>query len=196
MELSWERPDVINFSSERIALGPLREELAPLYTKWRNDFWVQRTFGSALRPVSLEMTVEYMRELAASPSSYPFIIYRHDTWQPIGSANLHNIDLLHQTAEFGIMIGERSQWNQGFGTETARLILFYGFRVLNLQVISLMVDGANPGGQRAYEKAGFKHAGRYREFVVVDNQRVDLIHMDCLAREFTDPPVVRWEAPE
>jgi RimJ/RimL family protein N-acetyltransferase len=193
--MTWKQPDAINLSSERIALGPLREDLAPIYHKWRNDLWVQRTFGSALRPVSLEMTVEHIRNLAESSTSYGFIIYRHDTWQPIGSANLHNIDLLHQTAEFGIMIGERSQWNQGFGTETARLMLFYGFRVLNLYSINLMVDGANPGGQRAYEKAGFKHAGRYREFVVVDNQRVDLIHMECLAREFTDPTVVFWGPP-
>ena len=83
--MTWERPDVINFSSERIALGPLREELAPLYTKWRNDFWVQRTFGSDLRPVTLEMTIEHMRNLAASSDSYAFMIYRHDTWEPIGS---------------------------------------------------------------------------------------------------------------
>jgi RimJ/RimL family protein N-acetyltransferase len=195
MEMTWERPNAISFSSERVALGPLREDLAWLYHRWRNDFWAQRTFGSELRPVSFEMTVEYLRELAASPTNYPFMIYRHDTWQPIGSANFHNIDLLHQTAEFGIIIGERSQWNQGYGTEVARLMLFYGFRVLNLQVINLSVDGANPGGQRAYEKAGFKHAGRLREFVVVDNERVDLINMDCLAREFTDPPVVHWGAP-
>ena len=42
---------------------------------------------------------------------------------------------------------------------------------------------------------GGKPAGRYREFVVVDNQRVDLIHMDCLAREFTDPDVIFWGPP-
>jgi RimJ/RimL family protein N-acetyltransferase len=195
VETTWEQPNAINLSGERIALGPLREDLAPLYNRWRNDLWVQRTFGSDMRPVSLEETVESTRNQATATDTYGFTIYRHDTWQPIGKTNFHNIDLFQQTAEFGLMIGERSQWNQGFGTETARLMLFYGFRVLNLQAINLSVDGANPGGQRAYEKAGFTHAGRYREFVVVDNQRVDLIHMDCLAREFTDPDVIFWGPP-
>lgn len=195
METTWEQPNAINLSGERVALGPLREDLAPIYNRWRNDLWTQRTFGSDLRPVSLEETVESTKSQATATDAYSFTVYRHDTWQPIGKTNFHHLDLFHQTAEFGIMIGERSQWNQGFGTETARLMLFYGFRVLNLQAINLTVDGANPGGQRAYEKAGFKHAGRYREFVVVDNQRVDLIHMDCLAREFSDPDVIYWGPP-
>ena len=52
----WDIPDVINLSSGRVALGPLREDLAPLYNRWRNDFWAQRTYGFPIRPVSLEMT--------------------------------------------------------------------------------------------------------------------------------------------
>lgn len=188
----WDPPNAVNLSSGRVALGPLREDLVPLYNKWRNDLYVQRTFGSELRPISLEMTIEDTRRQAASSSAYSFTIYRHDTWQPIGKTNLHNVDFFQQTAEFGVMIGERSQWNQGFATETARLMLFYGFRLLGLHAIQLSVDGANPGGQRAYEKAGFKLAGRYREAVLVDAKRYDLIQMDILAGEFVDPEEIVW----
>lgn len=192
-----ERPNAILLSSERVALGPMRSDLAPVYNRWRNDLVVQKTFGSPMHPVSLEQTMASIEGgWAASVSASPFTIYRHDTWQPIGITNLRDIDHAHGLAEFGIAIGERSLWNQGYGTETARLMLHYGFRILNLHVIYLTVDGANPRGRRAYEKAGFREAGRYREAVVVERERYDLIHMDCLAREFIEPEGVIWGPPE
>lgn len=191
----WEPPNAVNLSWGRISIGPLREDLVPLYNKWRNDFWAQRTYGNAVRPVSLEMTQEGVQERAQSSDAYSFTIYRRDTWQPIGQTNLQNIQFDQGSAEFGIGILERSLQGQGYGTEVTRLMLFYGFRVLGLHAIQLTVDGANPGGQRAYEKAGFKLAGRYREAVLVDAKRYDLIHMDILASEFVDPDEIVWGGP-
>jgi RimJ/RimL family protein N-acetyltransferase len=192
----WETPDVINLSSGRVALGPLREDLVPLYNRWRNDFWAQRTYGFPIRPVSLEMTLEDIQGYARSPDCHWFTIYKRDTWQPIGMTDLQNIQLDHRTAEFGIGILEPSLRGQGFGTEATKLMLFYGFRLLGLHSIFLTVDGANPGGQRAYEKAGFKLAGRYREAIMVDAQYYDLIHMDILASEFTAPDDIEWGTPD
>jgi RimJ/RimL family protein N-acetyltransferase len=192
----WEPPDVVNLSSGRIALGPLREDLAPVYNRWRNDFWAQRTYGNPIYPVSLEVTLENTQNQARSTDAYTFTIYRRDIWQPIGKTNLQNIQFDQGTAEFGIGILEPSFRGQGYGTEATRLMLFYGFRLLGLHAIQLTVDGANPGGQRAYEKAGFKLAGRYREAVLVDAKHYDLIHMDILASEFTDPDDIVWGMPE
>ena len=188
----WEPPNAVNLSSGRIALGPLRDDLVPLYNKWRNDFWSQRTYGNAVRPVSMEMSQESFQRQVESSDTYVFTIYRRDSWQPIGTTNLQNIQFDQGSAEFGIGILERSLQGQGYGTEATRLMLFYGFRVLGLHAIQLTVDGANPGGQRAYEKAGFKLAGRYREAVLVDAKRYDLIHMDILASEFVDPEEIVW----
>lgn len=192
----WEPPNAVNLSSGRIALGPLREDLVPLYNRWRNDFWAQRTYGNPVRPVSLETSQETFQRQVESTDANIFTIYRRETWQPIGMTNLQNIQFDQGSAEFGIGILEPSFRSKGYGTETIRLMLFYGFRVLALHAIQLTVDGANPGGQRAYEKAGFKLAGRYREAVLVDAKRYDLIHMDILASEFVDPDDVVWGSGE
>ena len=45
---------VWNIVGETVALGPMRRELLPLYHRWRNDFWVQRTYGDSMIPASLE----------------------------------------------------------------------------------------------------------------------------------------------
>jgi RimJ/RimL family protein N-acetyltransferase len=192
----WKPPDAVNLSSGRIAIGPLREDLAPVYNRWRNDFWAQRTYGNPICPVSLESTLEDTQSQARSTDAYSFTIYRRDTWQPIGRTSLQNIQFDQRTAEFGIGILESSLRGQGYGTEATQLMLFYGFRVLGLHAIQLTVDGANPGGKRAYEKAGFKFAGRYREAVIVDAKHYDLIHMDILASEFTEPGDIVWGTPE
>ena len=109
---------------------------------------------------------------------FHFTVYQQAGWRPIGYANLRDIDYFHGVAEFGISL-HREFWNQGFGTETAKLVLAYGFRMLNLHSIYLTVDGVNPGGQRAYSKAGFREVGRYREAVIVERERYDLIMMDA-----------------
>ena len=47
---SSEQPD-LNIVGEKVALGPLRRDLLPLYTRWMNDFDVIRTLGVPLRPM-------------------------------------------------------------------------------------------------------------------------------------------------
>ena len=44
---------IINFAGEKVALGPLRRDLVPLYQRWYNDFEVMR-FLDTMRPTSLE----------------------------------------------------------------------------------------------------------------------------------------------
>ena len=48
----------------------------------------------------------------------------------------------------------------------------------------LRVHEYNPGGRRAYEKAGYREFGRRREAQLLGGKRWDTIYMDCLARVF------------
>lgn len=45
---------IVNILRERVALGPLRRDLLPTYTRWRNDPVVARTMNYAAGPVTLE----------------------------------------------------------------------------------------------------------------------------------------------
>src|SRR5205807_2139134 len=116
---------LINISGEKIALGPARRDLLPLYQRWINDFEVIRTLGARLRPMTWEAEEAWYEE--TSKSDTLFTIYERATMRPIGNTGLHDIDHLHRTAEFGILIGEKECWGKGYGTETTRLMLDYGF---------------------------------------------------------------------
>ena len=120
-----------------------------------------------------------------------FTLYDRATMQAIGNSGLHDIDLFHRTAEFGIMIGEKEFWGRGYGTETARLMLDYGFTALGLNNIMLTVYSYNQRGLRAYTRAGFREFGCRRQAVRLGQQAFDIIYMDCLAEEFQSPVLHR-----
>jgi RimJ/RimL family protein N-acetyltransferase len=91
----------------------------------------------------------------------------------------------HGEAFVGIGIGERDFWSKGYGTDAMQVILRYAFCELNLRRVALTTFGYNPRAVRSYEKAGFKHEGRAREFLWREGRRWDLIFMGILREEWS-----------
>ncbi len=177
---------IINIVGERVALGPLRRDLLPLYQTWSNDFEVTR-FLDHIRPVSFEAEQDWYGRVIKKKDESPFTIYekpRLRPIRPIGIAGLDEIDDANRNAEFYIMIGDKESWGKGYGTEVARLMLDYGFTCLGLRNINLWANAANERGIRAYRRAGFRVAGQLRQFKRLGGQAYDYILMDCLATEF------------
>jgi diamine N-acetyltransferase len=175
---------VLNLVGERVALGPLRQQLLGHYQRWINDFEVTRFLGAPQVPMTREAEVAWYEETVRSKSSVHFTVYTCPELRPIGSTGLHHLDFGNGHAEFGILIGEKDAWGQGFGTETARLVLRYAFDSLNLHSVYLTVFSYNERGMRAYRRAGFRECGRRREARLLAGQRYDVVTMECLAREF------------
>src|SRR3990172_12949575 len=109
---------IVNIVGERVALGPLRRELIPLYQRWRNDFYVQRTFGDLPAPVTIERRTAWFEEAATSSDAYWFTIYAVEGWQAIGTTDLFEVDFRLRTARFGMLIGEANARGKSYGTET------------------------------------------------------------------------------
>ena len=179
-----ERQPIINIAGEKVALGPLRRDLIPLYLRWINDFEVVRFLGAAARPTSLEAEEDWYSRISKAENQAVFTVYEKSELRPIGTTRLGEINHAHRTAGFGIMIGEKDRWGKGYGTEVTRLILEYGFTCLGLHNIFLWVFATNDRGIRAYRRAGFRMAGRLRQGLRLGGQAYDHILMDCLATEF------------
>ena len=177
---------ILNIVGDRVALGPRRRELLPLYLKWINDFEVLRTLGAPLRPMTMEAEEQWFNESSRAEDA-SFTIYERSTLRPIGNTGFHELSLAHRQATFGILIGEKDCWDQGYGTEATRLMLDYGFNALGLHNIMLTVFSNNPRALRAYQKAGFREIGRRREARRVGDRAFDVVYMDCLATEFQSP---------
>ncbi len=196
-----EEPDdleqpIANIVGSRVALGPLRRDVLPAYTRWLNDFAVVRTLDRVPGPATAEDQAAWFTRVSTDTAVVRFTVYERASWRPIGITNLHGIEFRHGTAEFGLMIGETGARGQGFGTEATRLMLDYAFNALGLHNVMLRVYAYNLAGLRAYQKAGFREFGRRRERQVFAGRRWDEVHMECLASEFTSPVLGRVFVPD
>jgi diamine N-acetyltransferase len=187
---------IVNIVGERVALGPLAREHIPLIARWRNDFFVQRTFGDIPRGRTIEEITARYEDAARGSDAYWFIVYERATWRPIGHTDLFDVDWRGRTATFGILLGEADARGKGFGTETARLMLDYAFTALGLHSVMLSTDAFNLAGRAAYRKAGFREFGRRRQCSFLSGELHDIVYMDCLASEFTSPVLGRVFVPD
>jgi RimJ/RimL family protein N-acetyltransferase len=86
-----------------------------------------------------------------------FGIYdEHDDY--IGTVELY--DIRAHEATLGIIIGERSHWNLGYGPEAIASILELAFGELGLERVTLHTFADNPRAQAAFRKVGFRELRR------------------------------------
>jgi len=170
----------------RIRLRAVEREDVKKFFEWVNDPDV--TFGLSLYlPMSMNDEEKWFERIAnRAPDEKPFAIDLHsgDAWRLIGNCTFFDIDSIAHSGEIGIMIGDKTFWNQGLGTETMGLLLRHGFQTLNLNRIMLKVYADNPRAIRTYEKAGLKHEGSLREAIYKRGKYVDVHIMGVLRREW------------
>jgi len=150
---------------ERIYLRPLEPaQDSHLYSTWRNDEEVRRYFS--IYPTNDSRSKERLELLYKDGKHIIFGVALNENNRLIGLVGLKDINYINQSAEFYIIIGDRSAWGKGYGTEATKLMIRYGFMELNLNRIQTETMEDNIGGWRADEKAGFKYEATLREVIL------------------------------
>ena len=178
-------PDFI-VVGDKVALGPLRRDLAAHYARWMNEPEVRRGLNQMgiATPQSQEKWVDDNLERGATsePDVVEFTVYDRTDSAPVGTAGLLAIRHAHGTAEFAIALGERR--GQGLGTEATRLVLDFAFHVLQLRNVLLETLAWNAAGLAAYERAGFRRIGARRGARISGGQPTDVVFMDAVPQDF------------
>lgn len=154
-----------------------REDLARL-SQWDNDLEGQLLSEvDPPRPQPLaRREARYDEQIGKQGGGDSLFVIETDG-QPIGTAELWATADPHGTACLTILIGEPEYRNRGYGRETIRLLLDYGFRVRNARKIWLSVFATNERAVRCYQACGFVEEGRQREHIWSNGAYVDLIYM-------------------
>lgn len=159
----------------------------PCFQQWLNDPEVTDGLSTYL-PLSMTEEEQWFDRLSRlEPEEKPLAIelQEDDSWRLIGDIGFFNFEWTNRCAEFGILIGDKSFWNQGYGTEAVRLLLKHGFETLNLHRIYLRVYSTNPRARRSYEKVGFQLEGTLREAVYRHGGYADIHIMSVLRSEWS-----------
>jgi diamine N-acetyltransferase len=177
---------------ERIRFRGVERDDIPTFVKWLNDPEVIQGI-LVHNPISqADEESWFERMITRPPDEHVFAIEAKEsgvgagtqTWILIGTYAFDGINWRTHSAEFGIMIGDKSYWNKGYGTEAVRLLCQHGFKTLNLNRIYLHVFETNPRAIRAYEKAGFVLEGTERQAEFKDGRFIDVLRMSLLRDEF------------
>jgi len=160
---------------------------AEAYALWNRDSEFMRLLDAEpAYPPSVKKLTELIQKDQEKdpPPFYLFAIHTLEGDRLVGYIGLDGDAFPHGELFVGIAIGEREAWGKGYGTDAMKVILRYAFKELNLRRVSLDTFEYNPRAIRSYEKAGFVHEGRAREFLYRDGRRWDLIFMGILREEW------------
>lgn len=173
----------LTLPGQKATLRAIREEDAPLVVRWRNMPAVRHNLYSQAE-LTVEQHLAWHRGKVLTGNCAQFIIEDVQAGVPVGTTFLKNIDPYSRKAEFGIFIGEDVARGKGLGSEAARLILGYGFGVLNLNRIYLTVFSDNRAAVKSYQNAGFTVEGELRQDFLRDGVFEDVTLMSILRGEW------------
>jgi RimJ/RimL family protein N-acetyltransferase len=168
-----------------VAVEPKR--LGEAMSRWARDSLYWRLMaGDPARMFSAGKIKEWLeKELQENADNqFFFTIQTLEDERLIGELGLDGVLWPHGDTFVGISLGERRDWDKGFGTDAMRVLLRYAFTELNLQRVSLTVFEYNKRAIRSYEKAGFVYEGTANRFLNRDGRRWDLIFMGILRDEW------------
>lgn len=164
--------------------GIEREDITAEYFQWLNDYEVTRYLDSGAMPNTEESAEQYYLTMTKSPNDVLLAIVEKKTDRHIGNGKLGSINWTHRSADFGIMVGSKDCWGQGYGTEATGMILDYGFNRLNLNKVVSGFVADNKASIRACEKVGFRREGLISEMLYVDGNYQDKVIMGVTRNEF------------
>ena len=171
---------------ECISLRPLRvEDVGPHYVRWMNDPEINRFLESRFRSWSHDDLVVFVRDHAGRRDAFIFAILEKASGRHVGNIKVGPVASAHGTASVGLLIGERSCWGKGYGTDAIRLACDYSFCTLRLRRLTAGAYATNTGALAAFRKAGFAVEGRQRQHrkdgdVYVDGILLGLMRTDWL----------------
>lgn len=94
------------------------------------------------------------------------------------------MDRWNDTAEMGILIGNRNARNKGYGKETVALMLKYGFDELELNNIMIRTYEYNKRAINLYTKNNFTEFGRRIMALKMEGNYYDEVYMQITRNNY------------
>lgn len=147
---------------KKVILRTVRLSDAPRFVKWFNDPEVNKFL--LVREMNLKDEIKWIKD-QIKYNGKDRVHFSIDTIDGvhIGSCGISSIEKRNKKGGIGIMIGNKSYWNSGYGSEAMRILINFGFQKLKLHRIFLDVYEYNKRAIKVYKRLGFKTEGIMKE---------------------------------
>ena len=141
-------------TGEKVGLREISpDDINEKYCAWLNDLEVNKYMQSRYSPWNLDKMKQYLSNL--DKYEYIFAICCLESDEHIGNIKLGPIDWINRKAEISILLGEKSSWGKGYGTEAVCLISQYALATLSLNKVTAGCYIDNIGSANIFLKNGF-----------------------------------------
>ncbi len=169
-----------------VRLRPIEASDLDRYYTWINDDEVIEYLEAAGLAFSRAQEEEWLQRAMrqTAPPEISLAIETIDEGRHVGSIALHDVQPFTTKATLGVMIGDKSHWSRGYGTDAILTLLRFAFYEMNLHRVALEVHEDNGRAIACYRKCGFVEEGRLRHDRFRRGEYRDTLVMGVLANEF------------
>jgi ribosomal-protein-alanine N-acetyltransferase len=147
-------------TGERVELRLLTEEDATdEYVGWMRDRQVTRYLESRFGEHSIDSVREFVRSNAGRDDTLLVAIVERASGRHVGNVKVGPLSPHHGTADLGLMIGDRSAWGRGYGSEAIALAADLAFERLGARKLTAGCYSGNAGSAAAFRRAGWIEEG-------------------------------------
>ena len=176
--------DVKFLVGERVYLRPLLDrDAAGSYPFWLNDHDVCQGTSHHIYPYSRENALEYIVQSHDVQKALVLAMVLRENDKHIGNIALQRLNWIYRTAEFAILLGDKTEWGKGYALEAARLLIKHGFTALNLNRIECATFDNNEGMKKLALTLGMKQEGVRREAAYKNGEFLDIVEFGVLRDE-------------
>lgn len=162
----------------------VEEDTEGTYPTWFNDEDVCRGNSHHIFPYTVSAALDYIHYANQTRESLILAVVLNDKDRHIGNIALQSIHPYFRSAEFSIIIGDKTAWGKGYALEAGKLLCDHGFTALNLHRIACGTFDDNIAMKRLALSFGMKEEGRRREAAFKQGRYVDLVEYGVLKEEY------------
>lgn len=182
MKKSKKEERIIFLEGRKVILRPLDKETdLDKCLRWVNDPEVIQ-YVSAVFPRAKKQEEEWFDK--EKENEVRLAIETKEKEEFIGSISLFGINNMNRVAELGIMIGEKTFWSNGYGTDAAMILIAYGFNSLNLRKIKWSALDFNERSVNCSKRCGCKVEGILKKEIFTNGEYVDMVCLAVFKKDF------------
>ena len=163
---------MVDIESKRLQLRELNvADVTESYVSWLNNPEINQYLESRFFKHEFKDVKRFVEEINNDKYNILLGIFIKKSMKHIGNIKIGPINLHHKTAYIGLLIGDNSEWHNGYATESIQAVTKFCFNKLNLMKIVAGCYESNTGSKKAFEKSGYEVEGFLCSHVETDHGR-------------------------
>ncbi len=155
------------------------------YHGWLNDPEVNQYLEVRHAPVSKQEILDYVSALKEREDVFFMAICMQSDRRHIGNIKIGPVHPIHRFAEISIVIGDKTCWGRGLGSQALKLAAEFAFTMAGVHKLFAGLYENNTGSYKAFLQAGFQKEGVFCQMRLHQGRYVDQIMMGRVKGELS-----------